>query len=106
MNTSVEHAAADVNSRANKIIWTYFILLVIGLYATIAALTIYFRYEVEREEYLKVGSVPSKELLDYKADMEQVLSGQKGLIEGKKNISIDDAMNAVVRIYQGAPEGN
>lgn len=92
--------APDVTKKANFVIWAYFFAFGIGLYLMIAAVNIYFRIETEREAYIKVGSVPSKELADQRAEEADILSGKISFFEGKKHISIDDAMNKVLQVTQ------
>lgn len=90
--------APDITKKANLVIWSYFFVFGIGLYVFIAAVDIYFRFETERENYVKIGSVPSKELADQRAEEGDILSGKLSLSEGKKHISIDDAVNKVLQV--------
>jgi hypothetical protein len=66
----------------------------------VSAVNLYFRVETEKEEYTKVGSLPSQELIDLRAHEAQVLSGKVGILEGKKNVSIADAINRVLKVAQ------
>ena len=84
-------AAEDISGRLNLVIWGYFLLFGLLLYLIIAGLDVLFRIEVEREQYRKIGAVQSRELIELRQLEEQVLSGEKGLLDGKKHISIDDA---------------
>lgn len=92
--------AGDVSKKANLIIWTYFFAFGIGLYVMISGVNLYFRYGTEREAYIKVGSVVSKELTDQRAEEAAILSGKLSLYEGKRSISIDDAINKVIQVTQ------
>lgn len=78
----------DISYKANRVIWGYFFLFAIILYLCIVTLSIYFRYEVEKEEFVKVGSVVSSELTELRAE------------EAEKLAHIDDAMNRVIEIYK------
>lgn len=88
--------APDVDKKANVFIWGFFLLSGIAFYVVISLITIYFRVETEKEAYVKIGSVESQELAGYKKEQETILAGAKGLVTGKKNISIDAAMRKVV----------
>jgi hypothetical protein len=90
--------APDVDKKANVFIWGFFLLSGIALYVLISLITIYFRVETEKETFVKIGSVESQELIDYKKEQETILAGQKGLVTGKKNISIDAAMAKVLEV--------
>jgi|SRR5688572_6986770 len=98
--TSSSGNAPDVTKRANLVIWSFFFASGIGLYLMITAVNIYFRFETERENYVKIGSVPSKELADQRAEEADILSGKLSLSEGKKHVSIDDAINRILRVTQ------
>ena len=78
----------DISCKANRVIWGYFFLFAVILYLCIVTLSIYFRYEVEKEEFVKVGSVVSSELTELRAE------------EAQKLAHIDDAMNRVIEIYK------
>lgn len=92
--------APDVSKKANLVIWAYFFGFGIALYLLISFLNVYFRIGTDKENYFKVGIVESQELESYKNDQAQVLAGKKGVLEGKKSISIDDAMNKVLKLAQ------
>lgn len=92
--------APDVTSKANIVIWMYFVAFGVALYAMITLVDIYFRNETDKERYIKIGSVESKELLEHRAMEAEVLAGKRGLLEGKKHISIDDAMNRILEVTQ------
>lgn len=103
--TETQHGASDVTPRANLMIWAYFFAFGLALYFIITGLTFYFRYHVEREQYAKVGSVKSPELLELRQHEQQVLEGQASVFENTKSISIEDAMNRVVSAHrQGGKE--
>ena len=90
--------APDVNKKANLVIWSYFFGFGIALYVMISFINIYFRIETDKEVYLKVGAVEAQELAEYKKDQAAILNGSKGLLPGKKNISIDAAMAKVLEV--------
>jgi hypothetical protein len=90
--------APDVSKKANLVIWGYFFGFGIALYLMISFVNVYFRIESDKELYLKVGSVESKELEDYKNDQQLILDGKKGLLQGKKNIALEDAMIKVLQV--------
>lgn len=90
--------APDVNKKANLVIWAYFVGFGLALYVLISLVTVYFRIETDKEAFVKVGSVESKELIEYKKDQAAILAGQKGVVQGKKNISIDAAMAKVLEV--------
>lgn len=92
--------APDVTRKANLVIWAYFFGFGIALYIVISLLNIYFRIETEKEAFLKVGSVESQELRDYKAEQEKIMKGENGVVAGKKFISIDSAMIQVLKETQ------
>ncbi|MES2503482.1 MAG: hypothetical protein V4534_01250 [Myxococcota bacterium] len=75
----------DISSKATLLIWAYILGFGVVLYFSLAALNIYFRAEVDREHYVKVGSVKSKELQDLQAANALKLEG------------IEQAMDQVVR---------
>lgn len=75
----------DLTPKANLVIWGYFLLFAILLYVTLTGLNIYFRAEVEREQYVKVGSVKSKDLIEQRQNEEEALK------------NINEAMEKVVR---------
>jgi hypothetical protein len=85
-------AEPDVSGKVNRHIWYYFISLGFLLVLTIIGLTIMYRFQVDYEVQKKVGVVISKEVIEQKAASESYLSGKRGLFEGKKHISINDAM--------------
>jgi hypothetical protein len=90
--------APDITNRANLVIWSYFFAFGIALYISISGISLYFRYVTEREEFAKIGSVPSQELADQRAEELEILSGKRATVDGKKAISIDDAMNKVLQV--------
>jgi len=90
--------APDVNKKANLVIWGYFFGFGVLLYVVISFLNVYFRIETDKELYLKVGSVQSAALAEYKKEQAAILSGEKGILPGKKNISIDAAMAKVLEV--------
>ncbi len=94
-----ENASADdVTPKANLIIWGNFFVFVIALLVFISALTFYFRDAVESEQMIRVGEAKSVELTELRGFEQSVLSGQTGVLPGKKHISIDEAMNRLVQI--------
>jgi hypothetical protein len=100
--TEHQHGASDVTPSANLWIWGYFFAFGLALYLIITGLTFYFRYHVEREQYEKVGSVKSPELVQLRQHEEQVLNGSMSVVENKKNMPIDEAMDRVIAAYQKA----
>ena len=92
--------ASDVTQKANMYIWSFFVVCGILLYAMISAVNLYFRFETEREEYIKVGSVVSAELLEQKAEDAAILSGQRTPSESGKSISIDAAVKKMLTVIQ------
>lgn len=88
----------DVDKKANVFIWGFFLLSGVVLYVLISLITIYFRIETDKEAFVKIGSVESQELIDYKKEQDTILAGAKGLVTGKKNISIDAAMAKVLEV--------
>ncbi|MDA0712459.1 MAG: hypothetical protein O2897_00525 [bacterium] len=86
--------------KARTTLWLYFIFLVIFLYVSIAGLTGYFKSTVEDELFLKVGSIQPKNLMQLRSYEQQVLSGEVSLVEGKKSISIEHAMNDMINKNQ------
>ena len=85
-------SAADVSTHINHIIWGYFLVFGIFLFVMVGAFVVYFRFEVEREHYQKVGMVESRELKTLRQYEDMVLRGAAAITEGKKNISIRNAM--------------
>lgn len=79
------HTEHDVTPKANLIIWGYLLVFAVILYLMITGLSIFFKSEVEREQYLKVGSVKSKKLMDIRHQ-------ETGELQG-----IEQAMEKVVR---------
>ena len=90
--------ASDVTKQANFYIWSFFIVFGILLYVMISAVDLYFRYETEREGFLKVGSMTSSELMSQRAEEAAILSGQRTPDVGKKNISIDAAIDKILLV--------
>lgn len=88
MSAHTENTEHDIAPRANLMIWGALLLFGLLLYVTITALTIYFKAEVEHEQYAKVGSVKSKELIELRQQEEDQLKG------------IEQAMEKVVRAAQ------
>lgn len=89
-------AAPDISKRANVTIWVYFILLGVLLFITILGLTVYFRVQLQEEKLKKIGEVQTQEILNYKAFYKPIIAGEKGILEGKKNISIQEAMKIFI----------
>ena len=103
--THGDQVQADVSPRANLVIWASFFLFVVFLYFSIVSLNAYFRYEVEEEKYVKVGSVVPQELKNLRQTEAQVLSGEISLVAGKKSISIEQAINQLIEAnYQVSKE--
>ena len=75
----------DITPRANLAIWVAFFIFCLLLYVTITTLTIYFKAEAEHEQYVKVGSVKSKELIELRQQ------------EARELVGIEEAMEKVVR---------
>lgn len=75
------HTEHEITPKANLYIWGYFFFFVILLYFIIVGLTIYFKDEVDKESYLKVGSVKSPELIEYKHRVQEELKGIEGAME-------------------------
>jgi hypothetical protein len=86
MSAHQENTEHDITPKANLMIWGGFLLFGLGLYMTITVLTIYFKAEAEREYYVKVGSVKSKELIELRQQEQEELKG------------IEQAMEKVVRV--------
>ena len=98
------HAQEDVSPYLGKVIWAYFIGLAIALYLLIGALSVYFEMRLEKERLQKVGMVESEELNQQREHEQQVLTGALGVVEGKKHIAIDEAVDryvAQLRVKQG-----
>lgn len=93
--------APDVGRKANLVIWAYFLAAGMLLYVVIVGVSIFFRIEVEREHYIKVGSVPSAELAALRAQEDAILSGREGLVSGNAHVSIDTAMKRLISMAQG-----
>jgi hypothetical protein len=93
-------AEADVGPKANRRIWLYFILLGVGLYLTILGLDIMYRFQVQWEKTEKIGEIKTQESIEQKAISESILSGEKGLVPGKKHVSINEAMNKLVDSWE------
>lgn len=85
MSVHSKQTEHDVTPRANLTIWIAFFVFVLLLYITITTLSIYFKAEAEREYYVKVGSVKSKELIELRQQEVKELAG------------IEEAMEKVVR---------
>lgn len=86
-------AEADVGGRINRQIWLYFIGLGIALALTFVGLTIFFRFQVDYEKAKKIGAVKTVESVEQMAFSESVLTGKRGLFEGKRNVAIDVAVD-------------
>ncbi|MEI6805661.1 MAG: hypothetical protein WCK49_04050 [Myxococcaceae bacterium] len=82
MSTHTEH---EITPKANLIIWIYFFLFVLILFFAISLMTVYFKTEAEYENFVKVGSVKSKELIELRQQ------------EAQELIRIQEAMEKVVR---------
>ncbi len=93
-------AEADVGTKANRRIWLYFIIMGVGLYLTILGLDIMYRFQVDYEKTKKIGLVNTEESIAQKNITESYLSGQKGLIDGKKHVAIDVAMSKLVQDFR------
>ncbi len=93
-----------VSPRANLVIWISFFLFVVFLYVSIVSLSAYFRYQVEEEKHLKVGSVVPQELKELRQTEAQVLNGEVSLVPGKKSISIEQAMNLMIEVNFKIPK--
>jgi len=85
-------AAPDVTGRANIKIWFYFLLLGIALFLTIGGLTIFFRFQVDKEQLERIGQIDTKESMDQRSLEEAILSGKSGIFPDKKYVSIETAM--------------
>lgn len=84
--------------KARTTLWIYFVFLVLFLYVSIVGLTGYFKNTVEDEIFLKVGSVKPMELIQLRAFEQQVLNGDVSLVEGKKSIPVDQAINQMINV--------
>lgn len=80
-----EQTEYDLSSKANLIIWAYLIFFVILLYLILVGLNIYFRSTIEYEQYSKVGSVKSENLIKLRHQ------------EAEGLVGIQEAMDQVVR---------
>ena len=98
--TNESKSAPDIAKKANLTIWMYFFLCGLVLWFLIFVVDVYFRILSEREAYVKIESVEFNELKDLRAYEEEVLSGKKGVLEGKRNISIDNAMNQFLEVIR------
>lgn len=89
-------AEADVDSRVNRQIWFYFIALGILLFLTILGLTIMYRFQVDYEKTEKIGNVNTVESMNQMNESQSILTGKKGLFDGKRHVAIDVAMHQFV----------
>lgn len=85
-------AEADVGPKANRRIWLYFIIFGLGLYLTILGLDIMYRFLVDDEKTRKIGEINTEESIAQKNLNDSYMSGKKGLFDGKRHVSIEDAM--------------
>ncbi len=89
-------AEADLDSKVNRHIWFYFVVLGVLLFLTILGLTIMYRFQLEYEQTEKVGLVNTEESMAQMNESQAVLSGKKGVIEGKRHVAIGEAMDRFV----------
>lgn len=85
-------AEADLKPSVNRHIWGYFIILAVMLMATIGGLIIMYRFELLKEQELKIGDVILPQAQERKILSEALLSGKKGLFPDKSHVAIDVAI--------------
>lgn len=91
---------SDVSAKTNIKIWLYFILMGFGLFVTLIALIIMYRFWLEEEQIKKIGLVQTHESVDYKAMMKAYVSGDLSVFQDKKSISINDAIQKFLTDYK------
>lgn len=98
MATHDYHIAAerDVSGKVNRHILSYFIVLGLMLGATIIGLTIMYRFSVDYERAEKIGMVQTEEAMSYTFAQQSVLTGKRGILDGKNYVPIDAAMKRFV----------
>jgi len=91
----------DFPSKINRHIYYYFLVLAILLFGFIIGLNIMYRFQVQYERERKIGEVSTKESLDQRALSQSYLSGKRGLLAGKRHVSIDAAMAQFIDYARG-----
>lgn len=105
MSTQDKHSVAlhdrvepDVSARTSIKIWIYLFLFAMLVFLFMGALTIYFRYELERERYAKVDSVDLPDKINLRKFESDMLDGKLQVIGGKRHIPIDAAIDKFVKL--------
>lgn len=96
--TTNEHAPKhgfekDIPDSLGGKVWGFFFFVTAAIFIIVAALTMYFKYEVDKEHFKKVGSRESREQILLKKNEDGFLGGN----QAARTISIDDAMDRFVR---------
>jgi len=98
--SSSDKVEADVSPRLSILIWSYLFAFVVVLFLSMGGLTIYFRYELEKERYTKVESKEPEEKVALRQNERLRLSGQQVMLEGKKQITIDEAITRFAKMNE------
>lgn len=95
---SAPQVEPDVSPRLSILMWVYFFACTVAVFIAMGGLTIYFRYEVERERYAKVDSIDSSERLALEKYEQLTLEGPEQIVDGKKHIPIDQAISRLIKM--------
>jgi hypothetical protein len=90
----------DFSAKANRKIWAIFIGLGLSLALTLFMLDVYFRDTLDSTRMRMSGAVQDMDLVQQRQQEASVLGGDIGLVEGKKHISITEAMDRYVSLNQ------
>lgn len=99
-STSEELVEPDVSAKMSILIWTGLFVFAVLLFLAMGALTIYFRYELEKERYQKVGMQTTSERKVLNEYEHEILHGPERDIDGKSLIPIDQAMEKFVALHK------
>lgn len=97
-------AEPDSSGRVNRQIWLYFIALALILAGTIGGLHVMYLFQVDYEKQRKIGEISTQEARDAQVAAANYVSGQKGLFEGKRHVSIDEAMARFLTDFRKSKE--
>jgi hypothetical protein len=92
--------ADDFSAKANRKIWAIFVGLGLLLAFLLFVLDVYFRNTLDSTRMRMSGAVLDTNLAQQRQREAAVLSGETGLVEGKKHISIGEAMDRYVLLNQ------
>ncbi len=94
----------DLSSRSKSMLAGWLALCLVAVCSLTFGLTVWFRFALDAQRNHKVQVGPAGELSRYHRHVQQVLSGQKGLVEGSTPIAVDKAMERFVQLHQDSAQ--